>query len=103
MGTIAQKLQNIIDSKADIKSAIEECGVPVGDTVLREYADKIRTIRSRATTSEKYCVGKWPTWNQNIPTATEVMGDTSLALDWYPVLVDMSPVEGEVKKRPVGL
>ena len=102
MGTTLAKLQNIIDSKADIKSAIEECGVPVGDTVLREYGDKIRTIRSRATTSEKYCVGKWPTWNQDIPTATEVMGDTSLALDWYPVLVDMSPVEGEVKKRPVG-
>lgn len=102
MGTTLQKLQNIIDSKADIKAAIEESGVPVGDTVLRQYGDKIRTIRSRATTSEKYCVGKWPTWNQDIATATDVLGDTSLALDWYPVLVDMSPIAGEVKKKPVG-
>ena len=102
MGTLAEKLQRVLDSKADIKDAIEENGVPVGDSVLADYGDKIRMIRSNATTSERFCVGKWPTWNQNIATSTETLGDKSLALDWYPVLVDMSPVEGEVRKKPVG-
>lgn len=102
MGTVAQKLQAIIDSKADIKAAIESKDVTVGDAPLDEYADKIRSINSRATTSQRYCVGRWPGWQMNDPTATRVDGDISLALDWYPVLLDMSAVNGEVKKRPVG-
>ena len=102
MGTTAQKLQAIIDSKADIKAAIESKDVTVGDAPLDEYGDKIRSINSRATTSQRYCVGRWPAWQVNDPTATRVDGDISLALDWYPVLLDMSAVNGEVKKRPVG-
>lgn len=102
MGTVAQKLQAIIDSKADIKAAIESKDVTVGDAPLDEYADKIRSINSRATTSQRYCVGRWPGWQMNDPKATRVDGDISLALDWYPVLLDMSAVNGEVKKRPVG-
>lgn len=102
MGTVAQKLQAIIDSKADIKAAIESKDVTVGDAPLDEYGDKIRSINSKATTSQRYCVGRWPAWQVNDPTATRVDGDISLALDWYPVLLDMSPVEGEVKKTPVG-
>ena len=102
MGTTAQKLQAIIDSKADIKAAIESKDVTVGDAPLDEYGNKIRSINSRATTSQSYCVGRWPAWEMNDPTATRVDGDISLALDWYPVLLDMSAVNGEVKKRPVG-
>ena len=102
MGTVAQKLQAIIDSKADIKAAIESKNVTVGDAPLDEYGDKIRSINSGATTSQRYCVGRWPAWQVNNPTATRVDGDISLALDWYPVLLDMSAVNGEVKKRPVG-
>lgn len=102
MGTTAQKLQKILDSKADIKAAIESKNVTVGDAPLDEYGDKIRSINSGATTSQKYCVGRWPAWQTNDPTATRVDGDISLALDWYPVLLDMSAVNGEVKKRPVG-
>ena len=102
MGTTLEKLQNIIDAKADIKEAIEEQCVEVGDAPLSEYADKIREIKSKATTSERYCVGRWPSWAENDPDATQVDGDVSLALDWYPVLVDMSPVEGEISKKPVG-
>lgn len=102
MGTTAQKLQAIMDSKADIKAAIESKNVTVGDAPLDEYGDKIRSINSGATTSQKYCVGRWPAWQTNDPTATRVDGDISLALDWYPVLLDMSAVNGEVKKRPVG-
>ena len=102
MGTTAQKLQNILTSKADIKAAIEDHDVEVGDAVLADYGDKIRAIKSKATTSQNYCVGRWPTWAENNPNATRVDGSAALALDWYPVLVDMSPVEGETKKRPVG-
>ena len=45
MGTTAQKLQKILDSKADIKAAIESKNVTVGDAPLDEYGDKIRSIR----------------------------------------------------------
>lgn len=105
MGTTAAKLQAILDSKADIKAAIEEKGVTVGDAVLADYGDKIREIQTgsdTSTTSESYCVGRWPHWEEDESTAVRVDGDVSVALDWYPVLVDMSPVEGEVRKRPVG-
>lgn len=44
MGTIADKLNNILECKADIKSAIEEQGVTVGDAPLSEYAGKIEQI-----------------------------------------------------------
>lgn len=44
MGTTAQKLQKIIDSKTAIKTAIEEKGQIVGDIPLSGYADKIRAI-----------------------------------------------------------
>ena len=103
MGTTAQKLQAIKDSKEDIRQAIISKDVECATTVpLDEYGDKIRSINSKATTSQSYCVGRWPSWAENYPTATRVDGSVSLALDWYPVLVDMSPVEGEEKKTPVG-
>lgn len=44
MGTTAQKLQAILNSKAAIKSAIENKGVPVGDATLAGYAGKIASI-----------------------------------------------------------
>ena len=44
MGTTADKLQGILDSKADIKDAIEAKGVTVGDAKLSEYAGKIAEI-----------------------------------------------------------
>ena len=46
MGTIAEKLGYAIDTKYDyIKEAIETKGVEVGDSTLREYADRILEIR----------------------------------------------------------
>jgi hypothetical protein len=44
MATIAENLQTIIDSKAAIRSAIENKGVPVGSAALAEYASKIASI-----------------------------------------------------------
>lgn len=46
MGTTAQKLQAIVDSKATIKEAIEKKGVEVKDVSLSEYAAKIAEIPS---------------------------------------------------------
>ena len=46
MGTTAQKLQAALNSKAAIKTAIEDMGVTdVGD-VLANYPDKIRSIKT---------------------------------------------------------
>ena len=44
MGTTAQKLQAILNSKAAIKTAIEDNGISVGNAKLSEYADKIDEI-----------------------------------------------------------
>jgi hypothetical protein len=44
MATIAENLQTIIDIKADIKTAIENKGVTVGDAGFSEYASKINEI-----------------------------------------------------------
>ena len=102
MGTTAQKLQNILTAKLDIKEAIEEKGVTVGNAPLADYGDKIREIPLIKTTTEQYCIGRWPDYRANAAVADSVEGSRSLALDWYPVLVDMTPIEGETRKRPVG-
>lgn len=44
MGTTAQKLQAILNSKAAIKTAIEDNGIPVDNVKLSEYAEKIDEI-----------------------------------------------------------
>lgn len=46
MATIAENLQAIIDIKDDIKTAIENKGVVVGDATFSEYASKIGEIIS---------------------------------------------------------
>ena len=48
MGTTAQKLQAILDSKADIKSAIESKDVEVGNAPLDEYGDNDTTRSLKA-------------------------------------------------------
>lgn len=45
MGTIADKLDRILETKAEIEAAIEEKGIDVPDeTVFADYAEKIKTI-----------------------------------------------------------
>lgn len=51
MATIAENLQTIIDIKADIKTAIENKGVTVGDAGFGEYASKIDSIDGSGSTS----------------------------------------------------
>ena len=53
MGTIADKLQKLLNSKEAIKTAIEEKGQTVPDTApLSAYADKIRAIQTGMTQEE---------------------------------------------------
>lgn len=52
MATIAENLQTIIDIKADIKTAIENKGVTVGDAGFGEYASKIDSIEGSGSTSD---------------------------------------------------
>lgn len=51
MATIADNLQTIIDIKADIKTAIENKGVTVGDASFSEYAGKIDNIEGSGSPS----------------------------------------------------
>lgn len=54
MGTTADKLNKIIDSKEDIRIAINEMGVAVNTSVpLSDYGDKVREISSGLPTQEK--------------------------------------------------
>lgn len=50
--TIERKLQNIVDSKEQIKSAIENKGVTVGNAPLSQYADKIEEIETGINVSD---------------------------------------------------
>lgn len=54
MGTTSEKLQAILDSKTDIKDAIEQKGVTVGSTPLAGYAQKILDIPSGGGEDEPY-------------------------------------------------
>lgn len=50
MGTTADKLNKVLSTKADIKSAIIEKGVAVSDSdTFASYGDKIRNIKSGST------------------------------------------------------
>ena len=46
---VAGKLNRLTGTKADIKMAIEACGVPVGTVPFAQYADKIRAIQTKPT------------------------------------------------------
>lgn len=46
---VTGKLNRLAGTKADIKTAIEACGVPVGSIPFSLYADKIRAIQTKPT------------------------------------------------------
>lgn len=52
MATISENLQTIINIKADIKTAIENKGVTVGDASFSEYAGKIDSIEAGGSGSD---------------------------------------------------
>lgn len=57
MATIAENLQTIIDIKADIKTAIENKGVTVGDAGFGEYAGKIDSIEGGSASIDVGALG----------------------------------------------
>lgn len=54
--TTADKLNAIIDSKENIKGAIEEKGVTVGSVPLSQYANKIEEIKTGADISDGFLI-----------------------------------------------
>lgn len=98
--SIAENIKRISDAKADIKSAIEEKGVTVGDAHIEEYADKIRKMHtSIGDSASGYRYGKYIAGSV---TSIVSHGTADFALDWHPCLIEMSNVEGEEAKRPIG-
>ena len=57
MGTTAQKLQALSNTKAAIKNAIEAKGVTVGDVRFADYPSKIGEIEQGQVDKKKYGVG----------------------------------------------
>lgn len=51
---VTGKLNRLAGTKADIKTAIEACGVPVGSIPFSLYADKIRAIQTKLTYTGRY-------------------------------------------------
>ncbi|PKP53810.1 MAG: hypothetical protein CVT92_02440 [Bacteroidetes bacterium HGW-Bacteroidetes-1] len=47
MTNLPEKLQQLIQTKADIKTAIESKGVTVGDATFSEYVNKIKEIEGK--------------------------------------------------------
>ena len=76
--------------------------------LLTDFKAAAAEIEEQGYTKPLYCVGAWidnattasPT-DQDNPDALAVFGNKEWALDWRPLLVDMTAVEGETKKRPV--
>lgn len=80
MGTTADKLNKVLQSKAAIKAAIEAKGVAdVGD-VLADYPSKIESIEAK---SEEKNIGEWypnPTWWD----IESIIKDPQNAIEGYP-------------------
>lgn len=80
MGTTADKLNKVLQSKAAIKAAIEAKGVTdVGD-VLADYPSKIESIEAK---SEEKNIGEWypnPTWWD----IESIIKDPQNAIEGYP-------------------
>ena len=74
MATIAENLQKIVDIKQDIKTAIENKGVTVGDSSFTDYPTLINNIPQENTG------GDTTTYSYKIPTA-DVEGLKALGWD----------------------
>jgi len=76
--------------------------------LVNEFRAASSEIEEMGYTKPNYCVGEWVE-NANMASpndldnldALAVFGNREWALDWRPFLVDMTPVEGETRKRPV--
>lgn len=80
MGTTAEKLQKILDTKSAIKQAIINKGVAVSDTdTFASYAEKIGTLEVAKGEEEKTLALSMANGNQVItPTSGKVMNKVTI-------------------------
>lgn len=74
MATISENLQTIIDIKADIKTAIENKGVTVGNASFNEYAGKIDSIEHSIIKVSDYGIALSNSTFNNVPAFINLDG-----------------------------
>lgn len=88
MGTIAEKLAYLAESKEQIRQAIEAQGVPCpNDTPFRQYPEKIRSIGGKDEVGDvKF-------------TARNDLGPEWVLCDGTPQKIDVYPALGQIRKK----
>lgn len=85
MGTTADKLNKVLSTKADIKSAIIEKGVAVSDSdTFASYGDKIRSITSGGDSSD--IVEGYPLPLDELPNLEQIMADNQSNFAKYRIM-----------------
>ena len=93
--SIATEIQRLQSAKADIKSAIEQKGVTVGDGTIDTYAEKIAEISGGGVEFDRYIKGSPQFTTLNMFKTSEAV----LNLDNATSLVSLFNVSGEVDKN----
>ena len=86
MGTTADKLNKVLSTKADIKSAIIEKGVAVSDSdTFASYGDKIRSIKSGGDSGGDFVEG-YPLPLNELPNLEQIMADNQSSFANYRIM-----------------
>ena len=86
MGTTADKLNKVLSTKADIKSAIIEKGVAVSDSdTFASYGDKIRSIKSGGDSGGDIVEG-YPLPLDELPNLEQIMADNQSEFAQYRIM-----------------
>ena len=86
MGTTADKLNKVLSTKADIKSAIIEKGVAVSDSdTFASYGDKIRSIKSGGDSGGDFVEG-YPLPLNELPNLEQIMADNQSEFAKYRIM-----------------
>ena len=86
MGTTADKLNKVLSTKADIKSAIIEKGVAVSDSdTFASYGNKIRSIKSGGDSGGDFVEG-YPLPLNELPNLEQIMADNQSEFAKYRIM-----------------
>ena len=86
MGTTADKLNKVLSTKADIKSAIIEKGVAVSDSdTFASYGDKIRSIKSGGDSGGDFVEG-YPLPLNELPNLEQIMANNQSEFANYRIM-----------------
>ena len=86
MGTTADKLNKVLSTKADIKSAIIEKGVAVSDSdTFASYGNKIRSIKSGGDSGGDFVEG-YPLPLDELPNLEQIMADNQSEFAKYRIM-----------------